>query len=138
MTANSHENDSVAIDAAGCRVHGKISALGVANFLGIPFARVIQRFRPAQKVNLESLGSSIDATSFGPRCPQHWNHGPSRRAHLYEGVSTSSNHPSSEADCLNLNMYVPNEGISANSKLPVLVWIHGGGWVFGDGGQEYG
>lgn len=35
-------------------------------------------------------------------------------------------------DCLFLNVYAP-----ANAQnLPVLVWIHGGGYGFGDGTQD--
>jgi carboxylesterase type B len=41
-----------------------------------------------------------------------------------------------EFGCLRLNIYTP-----ANKRdgllLPVVVWIHGGGFVFGDGGPEF-
>lgn len=138
MSANARGNDSIEVGVNGTRVQGVTSSLGVANFLGIPFAKVIQRFCPAQRVDLTSLGPQVNATAFGPRCPQSWNHGPERRKHLYQGVSQSSNHPASETHCLNLNVYAPAQAMKDTSKLPVLVWIHGGGWVFGDGGSEYG
>jgi hypothetical protein len=138
MAVNCHRNGSIEVAVNGTRVHGLTSPLGVAKFLGIPFARVTQRFRPAQRVHLASIGPDVNATSFGPRCPQSWNHGPQSRIHLYQGVSLSSSGPVSEAECLNLNVYTPTQGLSDKSKLPVLVWIHGGGWVFGDGGSEYG
>jgi para-nitrobenzyl esterase len=35
-------------------------------------------------------------------------------------------------DCLYLNLYVPAD-TKPNSKLPVMVWIHGGAFVFGSG-----
>src|SRR5580700_1754399 len=35
-------------------------------------------------------------------------------------------------DCLYLNLYVP-AGAKANAKLPVMVWIHGGAFIFGSG-----
>lgn len=35
-------------------------------------------------------------------------------------------------DCLFLNVWTPS--LQANSKLPVMVWIHGGGLVFGSSG----
>jgi para-nitrobenzyl esterase len=38
-------------------------------------------------------------------------------------------------DCLYLNIYEPKDA-SANSKLPVMVWIHGGAFIFGSG-QQY-
>jgi para-nitrobenzyl esterase len=35
-------------------------------------------------------------------------------------------------DCLYLNLYVPADA-KADSKLPVMVWIHGGAFIFGSG-----
>ena len=37
-----------------------------------------------------------------------------------------------EEDCLFLNVYAP----LGAENLPVLVWIHGGGYGFGDGTQD--
>ncbi|CAG4974645.1 unnamed protein product [Colias eurytheme] len=37
-------------------------------------------------------------------------------------------------DCLHLNIYVPNKA-SSRHRLPVLVWIHGGGFEFGFSGR---
>jgi hypothetical protein len=42
-----------------------------------------------------------------------------------------SNFTQSE-DCLYLNIYVP-VGASALNQKSVMVWIHGGGYIFGDG-----
>lgn len=36
-------------------------------------------------------------------------------------------------DCLYLNVYAPKDA----EGLPVMVWLHGGAFVFGDGGGEY-
>lgn len=129
----------VLLDVNGVRVRGLASTpSGVEKYLGIPFARVTQRFRPAQRVSLATLGPEINATAFGPRCPQAWNYGPQRRKHLYEGALSSGNDQTSETNCLSVNVYVPPRTTIDKSGLPVLVWIHGGGWVFGDGGAEYG
>lgn len=38
--------------------------------------------------------------------------------------------PQSDLDCLNLNISVP-QGTTASSKLPVFLFIHGGGLVVG-------
>lgn len=38
-----------------------------------------------------------------------------------------------DEDCLYLNVYAPAEG----EGLPVMVWLHGGAFIFGDGGGEY-
>jgi carboxylesterase type B len=36
-------------------------------------------------------------------------------------------------DCLFLNVYAPG---NVGNELPVLVWIHGGGYGYGDGTQN--
>merc|ERR1712215_438182 len=44
---------------------------------------------------------------------------------------------SSDEDCLYLNVYVPDTNSTA--LLPVMFWIHGGGYIFGSGrSAEYG
>ena len=58
-----------------------------------------------------------DATRFGPRCPQTAPAG----AGLPGG-------PGSE-DCLTINVWTPAK--SSGDRLPVMVWIHGGGFTAG-------
>jgi para-nitrobenzyl esterase len=58
-----------------------------------------------------------DATDFGPVCPQN------RRPSIFNPKL-----PQSE-DCLTLNVWTPKA--DANAKLPVMVWIHGGGFIEG-------
>ncbi|MCC6509065.1 MAG: carboxylesterase family protein [Pirellulaceae bacterium] len=41
---------------------------------------------------------------------------------------------SQSEDCLFLNIWTPS-GATAESKLPVLFWIHGGAFIQGSGGQ---
>lgn len=53
------------------------------------------------------------ATQFGPACAQITTLGP------FAGPANNNE------DCLTLNVFTPE--IGASSKLPVLVWIHGGG-----------
>ena len=37
-------------------------------------------------------------------------------------------------DCLFLNVWAPSDGV-ADAGLPVLVWVHGGAYIFGSGSQ---
>jgi para-nitrobenzyl esterase len=60
-----------------------------------------------------------DATKFGPICPQ-----------APGGMKGMETHPESE-DCLTLNIWSPNT--TPGAKLPVMVWIYGGG--FREGGS---
>ncbi|MBX9600534.1 MAG: carboxylesterase family protein [Bryobacteraceae bacterium] len=94
---------------------------GVVVFKGIPYAAAPAgplRFalpRPAQP-----WSGTRDASRFGPVCPQP--PGPLR------GAGEVSE------DCLNLNVWTPAPNRGA--KLPVMFWIHGGGF-FGGTGSTY-
>ena len=89
---------------------------GSREFLGIPFAAPPLgplRFRaPAPVVR---WSTPRDATSRGPACPQ---------------PKTNDVIRQTDEDCLNLNVWVPDGG---GERLPVLVWLHGGGYYSGSG-----
>jgi para-nitrobenzyl esterase len=94
-------------------------------FKGIPYAAApigALRWRPPQPPR--QWADVRRAEEFGPDCMQH--RGPTL------GYGNSSRPPPSE-DCLTLNVWAPKS--SANAKLPVMVWIHGGGYVVGSGSQ---
>ncbi|KAJ7056155.1 alpha/beta-hydrolase [Mycena amicta] len=96
-----------------------------ALFLGIPYAQPAVgalRLRPPQSINV-SLGT-VDATAYGPHC---WSM-------FTTGFDDNSGFNSSE-DCLTLNIIQPH-GVSANSPVPVVVWIHGGG-LFTGGSADF-
>lgn len=63
-----------------------------------------------------------DATEFGPVCPQ-----PSS---FLTGIDRSPH----DEDCLVLNVWSPRDAVAGGSDpLPVMVWIHGGGFTTGMG-----
>ncbi len=90
---------------------------GVTQFLGIPYAAPpvgALRWMPPQPV--AKWSAVRPARAFGPTCAQITTLGP------FAGPANSNE------DCLYLNVFAP----TAAKKLPVLVWIHGGGYVDGE------
>jgi para-nitrobenzyl esterase len=95
------------------------TADGVASFKGIPYAAPPVgelRWRPPQ--GAASWTGVRDATSFGPDCMQ--KPFPGDAAPL--GVTPAE-------DCLYLNVWAPEK--PSSKKMPVMVWIYGGGFVNG-------
>ncbi|KAL3428965.1 carboxylesterase [Aspergillus tetrazonus] len=127
-----HINDNVSF-------RGFVSARGVSHFLGVQFARIPARFRQAQLVSPESLDGIIDATRYGPVAPQPPDGSRSARGHLFAGAP-AANLEQSEFDCLRLNIYAPpTEVVSSGDrgKVPVVVWIHGGGLTIENGNADF-
>jgi para-nitrobenzyl esterase len=93
-------------------------------FLGIPFAaQPVGSLRwkaPQPPVSWHGIRA---ASQYGPACPQL----PSPWLPEMLGVQKM---PIDEA-CLYLNVWTPE--LHQNAKLPVFVWVHGGGNVEGDG-----
>jgi para-nitrobenzyl esterase len=93
-------------------------------FLGIPYAAQPVgelRWRPPQPA--PSWNGVLRAKAFGPACPQ----APS--GWLPEMLGETS--MATDEGCLTLNVWTPH--LTPNARLPVLVWIHGGGNVEGSG-----
>ena len=95
-------------------------ASGVLSFKGIPFAAStegVNRWRPPQRK--QSWKGIRPAQDYGDYCPQI------KRDSLWFELGKTSE------DCLTLNVWTPKN--SSVSKLPVMVWIHGGGYLQGSG-----
>ncbi|KAG9311718.1 Carboxylesterase family-domain-containing protein [Chiua virens] len=110
----------------------------IHQFRGIKYAVVPARFR--QSIICSSYPPEVDATKHGPICPQA-----SQRSLEEELIGLSETDIprqvflQDEFECLNLNITTPAHHTS-HSRLPVMVWVHGGGnhgcgssWVY-DGG----
>ncbi|EUC56502.1 carboxylesterase, partial [Rhizoctonia solani AG-3 Rhs1AP] len=96
-------------------IGGRDSPGGTDHFLSIPFAQPPTgslRFKPPVAWAPSSSDQTINATVYGPSCPQG----------LANYVSSASE------DCLTLDIWKPT---NITEKLPVMVWIYGGGFYFG-------
>ncbi|HLH05347.1 MAG TPA: carboxylesterase/lipase family protein [Bryobacteraceae bacterium] len=100
-------------------IEGTVSADGAVNiFKGIPFAAPPTgelRWKAPQPV--AAWQGVRKATEFGPRCMQ---------GRIFDDMVFRDSGPSE--DCLYLNVWAPAH---ADSPLPVMVWIYGGGFQAG-------
>lgn len=99
------------------RVEG-YSAHGVDAFLGIPYAKPpVGELRWQRPLSAKSWQGIKKTTAFGPSCLQT----------PFKGSATPLPDNYSE-NCLTLNVWRPSSG---KGRLPVMVWIYGGGFVNG-------
>nr|XP_020138443.1 liver carboxylesterase 1-like isoform X4 [Microcebus murinus] len=113
----------------GKHVHLEGFAQPVAVFLGVPFAKPplgSLRFAPPQPA--EPWHFVKNTTSYPPMCPQDAVGG-QLLSDLFTNRKENITIKLSE-DCLYLNIYTPAD-LRKNSRLPVMVWIHGGGLMVG-------
>ncbi|XP_058383825.1 liver carboxylesterase-like isoform X2 [Diceros bicornis minor] len=127
------------VDTLQGKVLGKYVSLEgfaqpVAVFLGVPFAKPplgSLRFAPPQPA--EPWNFVKNTTSYPPMCSQD----PVAGQMVSDLVTNrKENIPLKfSEDCLYLNIYTPAD-LTKKSRLPVMVWIHGGGLVVG-GASSY-
>ena len=92
-------------------------------FRKIPYAQPpVGNLRFAKPKPIQPWNRTLDGTSFGPSCVQE----PDPFFNYWLPNDTISE------DCLFLNIYVPNAVDTTKTK-PVMVWIHGGAYLVGQG-----
>ncbi|KAH9934448.1 carotenoid ester lipase [Epithele typhae] len=107
----------------------------VVKYLGIPFAEPpIGDLRLRAPRSISGYTGTVNATAFGNRCFQQTFPNLTLPENVPSAVSQLLNQtrppiPQSE-NCLNLNVIVPGN-TTTGSKLPVAVWIYGGGFMIG-------
>ncbi len=117
--------DPLTVKTADGKVHGKtINDSKVRAWLGIPYAAPpVADLRWKAPQPAAKWKGDRDATKFGAHCAQNA---------VFADMIFQDAGPSE--DCLFLNVYAPATA-DKNAKLPVMFWIHGGGYS-GGGSDE--
>ena len=99
-----------------------VTAAGVVSWKGVPYAAPpVGELRWQAPKPLVPWQGVRDATKFGAACLQ---------GKIFGDISFDN----VSEDCLTLNIWTPAK--SARERLPVMVWIHGGGFQAGAGGEN--
>src|SRR5689334_15921609 len=107
---------------------------GINYFLGMPYGADTSgpnRFMPPQKP--KSWSDVYPALWWGNTAPQSMDN---RYANKYASFRDHWNYDDVSEDCLRINVFTP--AINDGKKRPVLFWIHGGGFVNGNGIEQDG
>jgi para-nitrobenzyl esterase len=117
--------DPLTVKTAQGRVHGKTINDGkVRAFLGLPYAAPPVgdlRWKAPQPV--AKWKGERDGTAYAPHCMQ---------GRVFDDMVFQD--AGEKEDCLYLNVYAPATA-DKHSKLPVMFWIHGGGYSGGSGDE---
>ncbi|MXP08975.1 carboxylesterase family protein [Altererythrobacter halimionae] len=121
-------SDSPVLSTSLGPVRGTTSEAGdVMIFRGVRYGASTEGMRFQEAADPEPWRAARDATEFGPDCPQR----PSGDVPVF--ASWVNDLPQSE-DCLFLNVWT--RGTNDGKKRPIMVWLHGGGYVTGSGSSH--
>jgi para-nitrobenzyl esterase len=124
---NAADDPIVTVETGKLRGVAETGANPIRIFRGIPFASppvADLRWREPQPV--VAWSGIRQATEFGPRCMQQ----PLFSDMMFRSAATSE-------DCLYLNVWTPAKlDGSPHRKLPVLVYVYGGGFMAGDSSEK--
>ncbi|KAL3305932.1 para-nitrobenzyl esterase [Colletotrichum asianum] len=108
-------------------------SIGIEEFRGIPYAHVPGRWEHSRLRDCLPH-DTFDATENGPRCPTS----NALNSRSFQSYLPYPNDRQDEFECLNLLIMRPSKEALARcdenvevTKLPVLIWIHGGGYISG-------
>jgi para-nitrobenzyl esterase len=123
--ATVHADDALTVKTEQGQIHGKLINNGkVRAFLGLPYAAApVGDLRWAPPQPPAHWRGTRQATRYGARCVQ---------GRVFADMVFQDSGPSE--DCLYLNVFTP-ANVSGSSKLPVMFWIHGGGYVGGSASE---
>ena len=125
MFASFASADPLTIKTQQGKTHGKLINDGkVRAFLGIPYAAPPVGDRRWKEPQPPAKWKGVrDATKYGARCMQ---------GQVFDDMVFQDAGPSE--DCLYLNVFSP-AGAKARTRLPIMFWIHGGGYKGGSASE---
>lgn len=132
--------DCLTVDTTSGLVQGSIDSISpnVAHFLGVPYAEQpvgARRWLPSTPA-VRQHKVVIDATQFGPACPQLDNN----RSTLWSVDAPQFGIIPRDyvgEDCLSVNIWAPWKKKRSKGLLPVIAWIHGGSFQTGGASVPY-
>jgi para-nitrobenzyl esterase len=140
----SGQSDPAVVVTQEGRLQGLLTD-GVAEFLGVRYANPPtghRRFQPPEPpVSWASTSLVVDAKAYGSAAVQMRSgagaasYPPLVQAAMTEAFAPPEGiDPDGTEDCLFLNVYAPGKAPGSRPDRPVMVWLHGGGFSYGQAG----